>query len=66
MLPGLVPSTFSKKYFGAFWGLWQGEGGWQLVRYLFNGGAPNPHLKPGHLEMEFFGARCLLDGAFFV
>ena len=30
-------------------------------------GSPKPiHLKPGHLKMAFFAARCRLDGAFLV
>ena len=30
-------------------------------------GSPKPiHLKPGHLKMAFFSARCRLDGAIFV
>ena len=39
---------------------------WERSR-LCQWGSPKPiHLKPGHLKVAFFSARCHLDGAFFV
>ena len=40
---------------------------WLFMSEKSDWGNPKPiHLKPGHLKMAFFSARCRLDGAFFV
>ena len=63
--------TFLENYFGCFWGVCFSPT--PSHQPLFEtsdgpgslGGGPKPlHLKPGHLKMAFFSARCRLVGTF--